>query len=521
MTNGKPFITLDDVAIRLYDRVLFERTCWEVLDDQHWAVIGSNGSGKSTLMKALCGRVPVVQGRIAYHFAGAGVKPQKQIGYVSFDAQRSVMGLQDPFHQARWNSDRSADGVPVADYLSRERVYKVNPFQVVDDMPDPAAFAARRGEVVELLHIDKLLSKNAIQLSNGERRKVFIARALLKNPRLLILDNPFIGLDEAFRARLKAIIAQLMQDRMRVMVVETDRDEIPPGITHVLEVEDCRAVASGPVDAISNRARFSKSRKTAKARTSPSPQPFDSLGASPFPAKGEGAGRILVHMQSVRVSYNGTPVLHGIDWTVREGERWALLGPNGAGKTTLLSLILGDNPQAYANEIALFGRRRGSGESIWEIKRRIGWVAPELHLYYPFHATGFDVVCSGFFDSVGLYRRCSPQQREEARTWMARLEVADCAEAVFRHLSEGEQRMVLIARALVKRPQLLVLDEPCQGLDGCNRDRVLNVIDSVGDISMIYVTHEKDELPQTITHVLNLNGGKVISKGALNSVTED
>jgi molybdate transport system ATP-binding protein len=223
----------------------------------------------------------------------------------------------------------------------------------------------------------------------------------------------------------------------------------------------------------------------------------------------------------VRVSYDGTPVLRGIDWTVREGERWALLGPNGAGKTTLLSLILGDNPQAYANQIALFGRQRGSGESIWEIKRRIGWVAPELHLYYPIAATGFDVVCSGFFDSVGLYRRCSPQQRDEARAWMARLSIAGCAEAAFRQLSEGEQRMVLVARALVKRPQLLVLDEPCQGLDTRNRDRVLEAVDSVGNIGMIYVTHEADEMPKTITHVIRLEAGRVISKGALNCAPRD
>jgi molybdate transport system ATP-binding protein len=494
------------MSLRLYERVLFEHTDWEILDNQHWAVIGPNGSGKSTLVKALCGKVPVVQGRIAYHFTEDGVKPQAQIGYVSFDAQRSVVGWQDPFYQARWNSDRSTDGVPVTDCLARDRVYKVNPFQVIDDMPDPAAFAARRDEVVELLQIKALLGKNAIQLSNGERRKVFIAQALLKSPRLLILDNPFTGLDQAFRARLKEVITRLMQSAMRVMVVETDRDETPPGITHVLEVADCQVVAQEPVDAIS------QSRKTAKAHISPPPQP------SPKPGEGDGR-RILVCMENVRVSYNGATVLHGIDWTVREGERWALLGPNGAGKTTLLSLILGDNPQAYANKIALFGRQRGSGESIWEIKHRIGWVAPELHLYYPFHATGFDVVCSGFFDSVGLYHRCSPQQREEARTWMARLDVADCADAAFRRLSEGEQRMVLIARALVKQPQLLVLDEPCQGLDAGNRDRVLEVIDSIGDhlsTTIVYVTHEADELPSTITHVIRLDAGRVVNKGILN-----
>jgi molybdate transport system ATP-binding protein len=512
----KPFITLDDVAIRLYDRVLFEHTNWKIFEDQHWAVVGPNGSGKSTLAKALCGKVPVIRGQIAYHFSTDGAKPQDKIAYVSFDAQRTVVGWQDPFYQARWNSDRSRDGIPVSEYLSVDRVYKVNPFQVIDHYPDPSAFEARQKEVTELLQIEALLERNAIQLSNGERRKVFIAQALLKNPRLLILDNPFTGLDREFRAKLQEIIQRLMRGRMRVMVVETDRDEIPPGVTHVLEVEDCRVAMQAAVDAISSRSRFSKSRQAAKAQTPPPPQP------SPF--QGEGAKQALIHMENVNVSYDGTQVLQGIDWTVREGEHWALVGPNGAGKTTLLSLILGDNPQAYANKVTLFGRRRGSGQSIWEIKQHIGWAAPELHLYYPVGVTCFDVVCSGFFDSVGLYHRCSPQQRETAKTWMERLGISEYTDATFAKLSEGEQRLVLVARALVKGPQLLVLDEPCQGLDARNRDRVLEVIDSIGDhlnTSIIYVTHETDDLPDTITHVIRLDAGRVVNKRILNSTAGD
>lgn len=220
-------------------------------------------------------------------------------------------------------------------------------------------------------------------------------------------------------------------------------------------------------------------------------------------------------MNNVTVSYNGTPVLRQVNWTVRENERWALLGPNGAGKTTLLSLILADNPQAYASDITLFGKRRGTGESIWEIKQNIGWVAPELQLYYPRGATCWDVVCSGWFDSVGLYRECSPQQREAALSWLRRFDLAARAETAFDQVSEGEQRLALLARALVKSPALLVLDEPCQGLDAGNRDRVLQAIEGIGsrpNASMIYVTHRADELPQSITHVLRLNEGRVVSQ---------
>jgi molybdate transport system ATP-binding protein len=201
-----------------------------------------------------------------------------------------------------------------------------------------------------------------------------------------------------------------------------------------------------------------------------------------------------------------------VDWTIREGERWALVGPNGAGKTTLLSLILADNPQAYANRFALFGRDRGSGESIWEIKQQLGWVAPELHLYYPVGATCQDVVCSGFFDSVGLYRRCAPEHRAAAAGWMARLGISGCRDTPFARLSEGQQRLALVARALVKHPRLLVLDEPCQSLDRSNRDLVLEAIDDLTirlAATIIYVTHRSDELPSTITHVIRLHDGLV------------
>jgi molybdate transport system ATP-binding protein len=223
-------------------------------------------------------------------------------------------------------------------------------------------------------------------------------------------------------------------------------------------------------------------------------------------------------MENVSVSYNGSKVLQQVSWTVREGEQWALLGPNGAGKTTLLSLILADNPQAYVNDITLFGRRRGSGESIWEIKQYIGWVAPELQLYYPRGATCLDVVCSGFFDSVGLYRQCSTYQRQVAMSWMQRMGLSERADTALEQVSEGEQRLALIARALVKGPALLVLDEPCQGLDASNRDRVLHAIDWVGsrpDTSMIYVTHRADELPHSITHVLRLNEGRVVGQARM------
>jgi molybdate transport system ATP-binding protein len=504
MPTAKPFISLNDVSIRLRDQVLFEGLCWEMLSDQHWAVIGPNGSGKSTLMKALCGALPVVEGKIVYHFLrdnGRGAA-QDHIAYVTFESQRMALG-DEAFYQARWNVGVNEDALSVSEFLSESGVKRVNPYHVVESGID-SKFAARRQEVIDQLELGKLLERQVVQLSNGERRKVTLARALLTSPKLLILDNPFAGLDERFRFKLAENLEKLMRGDMRVMIAGTNRDEMPRGITHVLRVENNRVIAQGYRQAaLESDAGY----ETSGANT---------LGDLPVGRpQGSPLRKTLVSMTNVSVSYNGTPVLRQVNWTVRENERWALLGPNGAGKTTLLSLILADNPQAYANDIALFGKQRGTGESIWEIKRNIGWVAPELQLYYPRDATCLDVVCSGWFDSVGLYRECSPPQRTIALEWLQRFDLAARATTTFDQVSEGEQRLALLARALVKNPALLVLDEPCQGLDAGNRDRVLQAVDGIAsrpNTSMIYVTHRADELPQSITHVLRLNEGQVVEQ---------
>jgi molybdate transport system ATP-binding protein len=324
---------------------------------------------------------------------------------------------------------------------------------------------------------------------------------------------------------LREIIAHLMTDDMPslllegpmcIILVTNHRDEILPGITHVLLLDDGGVVTQGPKESVLPAppalSESSVRRHEGMGRQRQSgilPQETHAEVPTLDPS-------VLVQMEGVNVSYSGHQILHQIDWTVRRGEKWALLGPNGAGKTTLLSLLLGDNPQAYANDIRLFGRRRGSGESIWEIKRHIGWVAPELHLYHPKDVCCLDVVCSGFFDATGHHQRCSSQQRETARDWLHSLGVGQLPEVAFGQVSEGEQRLVLMGRALVKRPALLVLDEPCQGLDAGNRDRVLQVVETVGhqpDISLIYVTHQHDALPGIISHLLTLNEGRIVSRG--------
>jgi molybdate transport system ATP-binding protein len=501
--TARPFLSLEDISLCLYGEIFFEHTNWEILDNQQWAVVGPNGSGKSTLMKALCGRVPIVQGKITYHFTPSHSLPHQDVAYVSFDGPSKVLRHHGGFHQARWNIGSRETDQSVIDYLNQG--LKTNPFQVLAHRGNQKDIVARCHRVASLLGIQSLLHKEWIQLSDGERRKVALARALLRQPRLLILDNPFTGLDVAARQRLAHIVDQLANDHVQTIVVTARKSEIPSTATHILSVCDRQVAAQGAV-------------KSA-VRTKPPGRLFSSPAvAVPLRSDtewGPTSRPVLVRMRGVSVSYNGNKVLDNVNWTIRQGQHWALLGPNGAGKSTLLGLILGDHPQAYANDIALFGRQKGVGESIWEIKQKIGWVSPELHLYYPKHLSCLDVVCSGFFDSVGLYGQCTPDQRRQAKAWMSRLHVADQASVPFAQISEGEQRLVLTARAIVKQPLLLILDEPCQGLDEPNRRRTLDTVSDVGDqfkTSIVYVTHDATQLPSIISHVMTLERGRVTGR---------
>jgi molybdate transport system ATP-binding protein len=219
-------------------------------------------------------------------------------------------------------------------------------------------------------------------------------------------------------------------------------------------------------------------------------------------------------MNKVNISYNGRSILSDINWVVKKGERWSVAGPNGAGKSTLLSLITADNPQAYANDVWLFERKRGSGESIWDIKKKIGYVSPELHLYFDKGISVLDAVASGLFDTIGLFRRPTPEQSEKINIWLDILGLEELGMRMMNQLSLGQQRLVMLARALVKSPPLLILDEPTQGLDVNQTNNFKSIIEAiclVSDVTLLYVSHYQADLPSAIQHQLNLKQGSVQS----------
>jgi molybdate transport system ATP-binding protein len=505
--QSRPLLAMAGVSLRFGDRLVFRDTDWTFARNQQWAVVGANGSGKSLFGRALAGKIPVVSGEIRYHFRLRGRyrwAPERAVAQVSFEQQRLYAGNAPS--AARWFSLEEEEAATVRQFLSQNSVEDVNPFEVVRrSRPSVAAFGRELRRVLRLLAIDSLLDRRLLSLSNGEMRKTLLARALLRRPRLLILDDPFAGLDVAFRAHLKAILEALMRHRsLHLFLIVTHPDELPRGITHVLCVDRCRVVAQGRRAAMLKHPRvrrlFGGATRRAPARRLP---PAGEVRRAATAAE-------LVRLEGVTVRYGHRAIVQNVDWTVRQGEHWVLLGPNGSGKSTLLSVIIGDHPQAYANSVRVFGRQRGSGVDVWSLKRRIGFVSPELHLHFPETLGCLETVVSGLLDTNGCLRPTTPRQRSVARRWLARLGLADCEERTFGSLSAGMQRMVLLARALVKSPDLLVLDEPCQGLDLTHRGHFLRAVESLiagGVSTVIYVTHRQDEIPRGVRRALRLKAG--------------
>ena len=236
-------------------------------------------------------------------------------------------------------------------------------------------------------------------------------------------------------------------------------------------------------------------------------QPVEVSALPVDPEKQPATHTVTLRMEKVKVHYGSRTILQDIDWEIKNGEKWALFGPNGSGKSTLLSLVYADNPQSYANTLYLFDKKRGSGESIWDIKKRIGYVSPEMHLYYRQNVSTLKIVGSGFFDSIGLYQQCSEEEETLALAWMRLFGIDHLRDRMFQTLSSGEQRLVLLARAFVKDPDLIILDEPLHGLDVSHKKQAAAIIEQFCERpgkTLIYVTHYPHELPACVDHHFEL-----------------
>lgn len=474
------------LTVKQSGRTILHEISFAIQPGEQWAIVGPADSGKTTLLQALAGKR-----FFTGHLKLNDNNPTAQKKVILVEQQHHFKNLSNTsnfYYQQRFNSQDAGDAITVEEDLQKA-------------LPKNTAAKNQLTELSELFDIKKLFSERLIQLSNGENKRLQIVKALLLEPAFLLLDNPFTGLDVKSRQRLEEVLVEVGKKGIHVIMV-TPASHLPFFITHVLSL----STNGNYKTEIINPKKWNEAHEKQVATFSFDHQLLQQLTADNKYASFEFA----VKMKQVNIRYDH-PILENINWEVRNGERWSLSGPNGSGKSTLLSLVNADNPQAYANDIVLFDRKRGTGESIWDIKKKTGFVSPELHLYFDKGTNCFDVVASGLFDTIGLFRKINEQQSFKVSKWMQLLKIESLQRKFLNQLSNSQQRLVLLARALVKNAPLLILDEPCQGLDeeqAALFKEIINEICIKGNKTLIYVSHYAHEIPSCVTKFVKLENGK-------------
>ncbi|MBC9797045.1 ATP-binding cassette domain-containing protein [Sinomicrobium weinanense] len=484
---------------------VLEAITFQLYRGEALAVVGTSGAGKTTLGRSLAGKLKPTSGELV-------VSASRVVMVEQQDQFLSISGRGNTHYSQRYEAQDTSGLLSVDGYLHRVQ----KEIRAGDDDIK---------EVVQQTGIAHILDRKLLQLSNGERKRTQLAVALLRKPEMLVLDQPFVGLDVQSREKLSAILREMA--KTAVVVVICGANQVPDFTDKVLELE------KGKVREFTQRTAFKA--LPVKNNMALNGSLFSTLQVPP----GRKVFDVVVDMIDVNVRLGGKHILKNVSWKVKRGEQWALTGHNGAGKTTLLSLITADNPQGYNNNLTLFDRRRGTGESIWDIKKEIGFVSSELHLYFlrgrgilntiPGIDNGsrevystlscLDVIVSGFNDEVGIVTEPSEYQLNIARHWLGILDLDRLEKSLFAHASLGEQRCILLARALVKFPSLLILDEPLQGLDDqqiAYFKALLNQICKTLGTTMIYVSHYNDEIPECVGHIIEISQGEVIRKEPAN-----
>ena len=450
---------------------------WRIEPPQSWVVLGGNGSGKSALARLLCDELPVAKGELHERPA--------QVHWLSLESQQELYE-RELYRDETDFSDHLDPGTSV-----RELLEEIHPWS--DD----------HQRLVELLKLTPLLERGYRLLSSGEGRKVMLARAVLAAPDLLLLDEPFEGLDRQARLDLIDVLGDLAAHGQWLMMLIGQRQDVPPWASHLALLDRGRLVLQGEAQSVLNHPDWTAALDLSARQSIDLPERQSDFQLPDWPSD-----KPLVELNNGRVEYTTGVQFDGLNWQLRPGEHTQIHGPNGCGKSTLLNLISGDHPQCYANDLTVFGYRRGRGESIWDIKKHLGLVSGHLHRDYRVAGNALTAVVSGLTDSIGVYQDTGAHEAQLAHQWLDLLGLGDKAGESFKRLSTGEQRLVLIARALIKQPPLLILDEPTQGLDDVNRFRVLAAVERIldaGPTTLLFVSHRDDEQPALIQRHLRFS----------------
>ncbi len=444
-------------------------------------IIGGNGAGKTKLAEMLAGKIIVRSGEMNLSFLPKGVHYQKgAVVKAGFESAYTMADYSNMYYQQRFSATE-------------------NEWDAVQNTRRPTIenlLADIKGENkqfwIEKLRLYKLFPKTILMLSSGELRRFLIATILIRKPEIVIFDNPFIGLDTQTRADLNSLFRDIADTQQMIFLVPDAKDipEISKSVIPCKNLEYFPKMSREEFAADGDFQKFLFEQNYTGSLTLPEPL-----------LKEEREFHYAAELRSVSIKYPTRTLFEDISWNIQKGDKWSLSGPNGSGKSTLLSLITADNPRSYNMDISIFDRKRGTGESIWDIKKRIGYISSEMHLYFRENQPCKKVVASGLFDTQGLFRQCSPEQYAKAQQIMDTFGIGHLAERPFLKTSDGEQRLVLLARTMIKNPDLLILDEPLHGLDAINKDRAKYLINQYAaqpDRTLILVTHDPDNIPECV-----------------------
>jgi molybdate transport system ATP-binding protein len=474
----KPVVQINNLSLKYQSKLVLKDVAWTINSGENWLLNGESGSGKSTLVKLIAAKEDEC---IQLNFDPESKFPAKALYVENWYQFKNIEGQSNFYYQQRYVSQQAKD------------IHTVQTEFEAYGIANQLDFTAL-GPILSALGFINQLNATLIELSSGEHKKMQLVKALWLKPQLLILDEPYTGLDTASRQNLNELLTELAECGVQLILITTE-ENIPICINRFAILKDLNI----EVKAIQT-TNFIAPRKQ---------QPLPSfLTKSP-----NYTSYNLVKMSGVNISYGEKQILKNINWEVNAGEKWLLQGHNGSGKSTLLSLINGDHPQAYANNIYLFGNKRGTGESIWDIKKHIGLISPEFHWYFDSSATVWESIASGLNDTVGLFTTLVDGKKVIVDELVKYFDLEEVKDELLNLLPLGKQRLALLARTIIKNPELLVLDEPCQGLDRQQTKHFNELVDELcsNGMTLIYVAHTEAQLPQSITHRIVLQQGEVLN----------
>ncbi|MCF2946973.1 ATP-binding cassette domain-containing protein [Paraglaciecola aquimarina] len=494
MNITDPLVSLSSCLIRFQSSFELNITELNISKLQHTVVLGRNGSGKTALSAFLAGNGTLESG---------AADIIKQLRWVSIEQQQALI-----------EAEKQKDCADIWDVIPEPTSVEEVLYEGIESSQLDQNLVLK---VLKCFSLEPLLERPFRALSTGETKKLLIAKSIISEPSLMILDEPWDGLDNKTCIGLSELLLSI-SDKVTFLFVLNRVTEVPSYCQQLVLMDnaeiqwqakvekdsagDLNNDVNSKLDELITQVKQLQHLQQVELRL---PQ-TDSEIFGPRPLNSNDP---LVKLTNAKVQYGDSVVFKDLDWTIQANQHWQVTGPNGSGKTCLLNLITGDHPQCYVNDIFVFGYQRGSGETIWQIKQYIGYMSNVLHLDYRVNCSVLHVVLSGFYDSIGLYKTPTTRQISLAHQWLSLMALEDQATTGFQQLSFGDQRLVLIARAMVKHPSLLILDEPCNGLDEINRLKVLALIDLLarqGTTSLLYVNHhQEDVIPSIKNHISMLD----------------